>query len=68
MCEEICVSLSPLVAVESIFIAIHGTVSKYYVRKRRNQINKWTAIYVLLNRYKEKIFGKLGLLPALYYV
>ena len=40
MCEEICVSLSPLVAVESIFIAIHGTVSKYYVRKRRNQINK----------------------------
>ena len=51
----------------------HCTVSKcviliYYVQKLRNQINKLTAIYVLLNRYTEKIFGKLGPLPALYYI
>ena len=60
-----CVFLLPLVAVESIFIAIHRTLSKYYVQKRGNQINKWTAIYVLLNRDTEKIFGKLGPLPPL---
>ena len=51
----------------------HFTVSKcvillYYVQKLRNQINKLTAIYVLLNRYTEKIFGKLGSLPALHYI
>ena len=50
----------------------HCTVSKcviliYYVQKLRNQINKLTAIFVLLNRYTQKIFGKLGPLPALYY-
>ena len=50
----------------------HCTVSKcviliYYVQKLRNQINKSTAIYVSLNRYTEKLFGKLGPLPALYY-
>ena len=51
----------------------HFTVSKcvillYYVQNLGNQFNKLTAIYVLLNRYTEKIFGKLGPLPALYYI
>ena len=50
----------------------HFTVSKcvillYYIRKLGNQFYKLSAIYVLLNRYTEKIFGKLGPLPALYY-
>ena len=47
----------------------HFTVSKcvillYYVQNLGNQFNKLTAIYVLLNRYTEKIFGKLGPLHA----
>ena len=47
----------------------HFTVSKcvillYYIRKLGNQFNKLSAIYVLLNRYTEKIFGKLGPLHA----
>ena len=51
----------------------HCTISKcvillYYVQKLGNQFNKSTAIYVLLNRYTEKIFGKLGPLPAQYYI
>ena len=51
----------------------HFTVSEcvillYYIRKLGNQFYKLSAIYVLLNRYTEKIFGKLGPLPALYYI
>ena len=47
----------------------HFTVSKcvillYYIRKLGNQFYKLSAIYVLLNRYTEKIFGKLGPLHA----
>ena len=45
----------------------HFTVSKcvillYYVQNLSNQFNKLTY------RYTEKIFGKLGPLPALYYI
>ena len=71
MKKDVCFSIA--FGCRRVNFYCHCTVSKcvillYYVQKLLNQINKLTAIYVLLNRYTEKIFGKLGSLPALHYI
>ena len=63
-----CVSLLPMVIVESVFTDF--TVAKcvillHYVQNLRNSINNYD-ICLPMYRYTEKIFGKLGSLPALY--